>query len=266
MSNYFIDCLKALKNFTGLKVLFAFTVLAWFYLFFREKNKTLRAIFVTVPFVVIVVFICPLTMWLFEKVGLDTDTYYRMLWIIPMGMITVYAAVRLCQRTLWTRVAGLIAGALVIALSGVYVYSSPIFFETENMYGLPQQTIDVVDYIRSIDEHDIITVCPSANLITTIRQYDSLIRMPYGRDMFNPSLNYYHPVYEVFEQTPKLNFKNLLKVSRDFEVEYFIVHATRLLDDDPVEAGLEYVGTVQDHNIYKDPVIAEQIALLDEFY
>lgn len=266
MGDYFLTCLKAVKNFTGLKPLFGFAILAWFYLFFREKNKTLRVIFVGMPLVLMLIFICPFTMWAFEKVGLDTDTYYRMIWIIPIGMITVYAGVRLIKKNVKTRIIGLVLISLVIGFSGSYIYNCPVFFKTENMYGLPQQTIDVVDFIRSQDSHDIINVCPSADLITTIRQYDSKMRMPYGRDMFNASLNYEHPMFEVFERPERLNYENLVKTGREFEVEYYIVYESRLVEDNPEDAGLIFVGEVKDHMIYKDPVVSERIALLEEYY
>ena len=266
MLDNFILCLKALKNFTGLKLLFALSFIAWFYLFFRERDKTKRIIFVFMPLIVGVLFVCPVTYELFGLCGLDTDIYYRILWIIPFGFMTVYTLVKLMNRGLKSRIIGLVVSGALIALCGRCIYTCDIFFESENAYGLPQQTINVVDFIRSIDDHERVTVLPSADLITTIRQYDATICMPYGRDMFNAALNYTHPVYEVYERPERLNFHDLLEVTREFEVEYFIVYAARLLDDDPIEAGLEYVGTVDDHLIYRDPVIADYIAEVEKYY
>lgn len=266
MVDIFILCLKALKNYTGLKLLFVLSLVAWFYLFFREKDKNLKVALVVMPFIITLIFICPLSYIVFDKIGLDTDIYYRILWIIPLGIMTVYSFVRFFNRSVKMRLLGLLLSAAIIALSGKCIYTCDIFFKSENLYGLPQQTINVVDYLRSIDQHERITVCPSADLITTIRQYDSTICMPYGRDMFNAALNYTHPVYEIYERAERLNFKELLKVSRDYEIEYFIVYAARLLEDDPIEAGLVYVGEVDDHIIYKDPVMSERIKIVDQYY
>lgn len=266
MIDIFVLCLKALKNYTGLKLLFALSLVAWFYLFFREKNKTIRVALVFMPFITMLVFICPLTYFVFDKVGLDTDIYYRMLWMIPFGILTVYAMVKFFNKNIKYRLLGLLLSSALIVFSGRLIYTCDIFFKSENVYGLPQQTLNVVDYLRSIDNHERITVLPSADLITTIRQYDATICMPYGRDMFNASLNYTHPVYEVYERAERLNFKELLKVSRDYEIEYFIVYAARLLEDDPIEAGLVYVGEVDDHLIYRDPVMSERIKLIEQYY
>jgi len=266
MLDNFILCLKALKNFTGLRLLLVVSLIAWFYLFFREKDKSKKVILVFMPFVLGLIFVCPVTYYLFGKCGLDTDIYYRILWIIPFGFLTVYAMVKFINRGLLWRTSGMVVAAALIVVSGRCIYTCDIFFKSENAYGLPQQTINVVDFIRSVDDHERITVLPSADLITTIRQYDATICMPYGRDMFNAALNYTHPVYEVYERPERLNFHNLLEVTREFEVEYFIVYAARLLDDDPIEAGLEYVGEVDDHLIYRDPVVAEYIKEIEKYY
>ena len=266
MVDIFILCLKALKNYTGLKLLFVLSLIAWFYLFFREKNKNLRVVLVFMPFIVALLFVCPLTYIIFDKVGLDTDIYYRIIWMIPLGVLTVYSMVKLCNKSIRTRIIGLVISAALIVISGKCIYTSNTFFKSENIYGLPQQTINVVDYLRSIDKHERITVLPSADLITTIRQYDATICMPYGRDMFNAALEYTHPVFEIYEHTDRLNFSDLLEVTRDYEIEYIIVYAARLLDDDPIDAGLVYVGEVDDHLIYQDPVMAERIKLVDQYY
>ena len=261
-----MECLRAAKNYTGLKLLFALTVIAWFVLFFKEKNKNIRIAYVVMPVVVMVVFVCPVTMYLYRKVGLDADTYYRILWIIPMGMITVYTAVKLFEKNAKTRIIGGAITVVLIVLCGKYIYGSEIFFKSENIYGIPQQTINVVEFIRDNDDHESFTVLPSADLITTIRQYDARVRMPYGRDMYNASLEYYNPVYEVYEKPELLNFKDLVEVTRYLEVEYIIVYKARLTEDDPGEAGLEYVGEVDDHLIYRDPVVSDLMKSVDQYY
>lgn len=260
------ECLKAVKNYTGFKLLFGLTLIAWFILFFKEKNKSIRNAFVIMPVIVMVVFVCPLTLYLYDRVGIDKDTYYRILWIIPMGIITVYAAVKLFDRGIRCRIIGALITVALIILFGKCVYTSDSFFKGENIYGIPQQTIDVVEFIKANDDHESFTVLPSADLITTIRQYDARVRMPYGRDMFNPKLNYYHPAFEVYEKPERLNFKNLVEVSRYLEVEYIIVYAARLCEDSPEEAGLEYVGTVDDHLIYRDPVVSDLMKSIDQYY
>lgn len=266
MLDTFIICLKALKNYTGLKLLFGLTLIAWIYLLVCEKRKSVRTMFVLLPLIIGILFVCPFSYMIFSSVGLDKDIYYRLLWILPLGMLTVYAIVKMFKKNWKTRLLGTLIAVALIAVTGRCIYTCEILFKSENIYGIPQQTINVVDFLRNIDQHERITVLPSADLITTIRQYDSTVCMPYGRDIYNASLEYTHPIYELYERPERLNFENLLTLSRDFEIEYIIVYAARLLEDDPEAAGLEYLGCVDDHLIYRDPVMAERIALLDTYY
>lgn len=266
MINLFIECLRALKNYTGLKFLFGLTFLAWFYLFFREKDKSRRVIFVIMPVLVMIVFLCPLTFFLFTKARLDTDVYYRMLWMIPMGIITVYAMVKFAGEGLKKRIAvGIVSCVLIIAF-GNCVYKSPIFFKSENVYGIPQQTIDIVDFIKEADGKSRISILPSADLVTTIRQYDANIMIPYGRDTFVNTYEIMNPVFVAFEQTPVLNYKNLVEASREYEVEYIVVHVAKPTEDNPLDAGLEYVGEVDDHLIYRDKLISDRVDEMEKYY
>ncbi len=267
MTELLLTTLKAVKNYSGMKLLLVIPVVLCVYLFFREKNKVLRILFVFFPIVSGLVFVCPLTLWVYDRVGLDEGTYYRMLWIIPFGIIAVYALVKIALSFgAKGRIAAVIISIAAIILSGSFIYSSPVLYPSENIYGLPQTTVDIVDYIRSIDPHQRITVLPSSTTVTSIRQYDADILMPYGRDMFNPSLNYYHPVYEAFEKAETIKMDELLEASRSFDVEYILLYAAKLTDKDPEEAGLIYLTTIDDHKIYRDPVVSERIKEIDRYY
>ena len=266
MADTFISCLKILKNYTGMKLLFALTVLAWVYLLFVEKNRTKKIILVFMPLVMVLLFICPLTYMAFEATGLDVDTYYRLLWMIPMGIITVYGVLYACHKNPRYRLLGTLVTTILFMVFGKCIYTSDSFFKSENIYGLPQQTIDIVDYIRSHDTHSRLTVLPSADLITTIRQYDANICMPYGRDMFNPNLDFSNPVYDAFEGVDRIDVPSLLEATREYEVEYIIIHAATLVDGDPTDFGLELLGNVDDHLIYRDPVMAERIEEMEKYY
>ncbi len=263
MKELFFDCLRALKNYTGLRPFFALVIPAFVYLFLKEKNRSLRAVFLYMPLITGAVFLCPLTLKIYEMTGLDRDTYYRILWIIPFGLMAVYAAVRVMGKY---KIAGVIIASALMVLSGRFIYTSPILYPSENIYGLPQCTLDIVDYLRSIDDHQRITVLPSSSIITSIRQYDADILMPYGRDMFNPILNYTHPVYDAFEKKSPIEMEELIEVSREYEVQYYIIYEALLTDMDPEEAGLTYLTTIDDHRIYVDPVMTERIAEIDRYY
>lgn len=267
MKELLIDILKALKNYSGMKPLFALSAAAFVILLKKEKEPAKRILFLLFPVAAGLIFLCPLTLLLYRKANLDTSIYYRILWIIPFGILTAYAMVQLAfSGGKRIKIASVIISAALIVLSGSFIYRSPVLYRSENIYGLPQTTVDIVDYLRSIDSHKRITVLPSSTTVTSIRQYDANILMPYGRDMFNPALDYYHPVYEAFEKAPVIDMEELVTVSREFDVEYYLLYAAKLTDKDPEEAGLIYLTTIDDHKIYRDPVITEKIKEIDKYY
>ena len=122
MFGIFMESLVIFKLYTGLRWLFALTLAAWLYLLFKEKNKTLRILFVYAPLLILLLFLFPLSRKFFVAAGLDGETYYRILWTIPMGMITCYGACRFFAR--YPKVGLVVMGGLVVAC-GSLVYKSP---------------------------------------------------------------------------------------------------------------------------------------------
>ncbi len=108
MFGIFMESLVIFKLYTGLRGLFVLSLLAWIYLLFCEKDKTIRALFVYAPVMILLVFLFPLSRKLFVAAGLDGETYYRVIWTIPMGMAAVYGGCSLFARfrTLGTVVIG----------------------------------------------------------------------------------------------------------------------------------------------------------------
>lgn len=246
-----------------MKLLFALTAIAWIYLFVKEKNKTIRVIFVYMPLVVLLAFICPITYKMFELTHLDTAIYYRILWVIPMAMVTVYAVVKVSSKNTLTRVIALVVSAGLFVLCGKCIYSSDRMYKSENEYAIPQDTVMVVDRIRQdAPKRQRITVLSPSILTLYIRQYDADICMPYGREMFDINNNYSIPIFEEFEQSDPIKMESLLEQSRAFEVEYIVFYAGSNTDVDPAEAGLKYVDTIGNYIIYRDSYMS---ALIDEW-
>ncbi|MCR4851276.1 MAG: hypothetical protein K5870_08455 [Lachnospiraceae bacterium] len=266
MVNLFIICLKTVRDFMGMKLLLVLTVAVWLYLLKCEKNKTLRVIFVYAPLITMLFFVCPLGYKIYELSRLDTDTYYRILWTVPCAMVTVYGMVRLIGEKAKTRIIGAVTCILLIALCGDYVYDSPLLYKSENSYAIPGDTITVVDALREYDDHPIITALFPNVLTLYVRQYDSMIRMPYGREVFDLRKDYTHPVYEVFELPEVINMKKLLDTTREFEVQYIVFYAGQKTDITPEEAGLKYIDKKGNYTIYQDPEIAELIKEWEKYY
>ncbi|MCR4789179.1 MAG: hypothetical protein K5888_11380 [Lachnospiraceae bacterium] len=266
MVNLFIICLKTVRDYMGMKLLLVLTVGMWLYLFKAEKNRTFRTIFVYAPAVIMLLFVCPISYKIYEISRLDMDTYYRILWTIPVAMITVYGMVRLMGENFKRRIIVLIVSALLIGVCGKYVYASPLLYKSENAYAIPGDTISVVESLREYDSHPIITALFPSVLTLYVRQYDSKIRMPYGREVFDLRKDYTHPVYEQFELPEVIEMDSLLDVTRQFEVEYIVFYAGQKTDVSPEEAGLKFIDQKGNYIIYQDPEIAELIKEWEKYY
>lgn len=89
--NSWNEILQFYKNYIGNGAIFLLYLAALLYLIFAEKKKQTRTILVSAPVAVMVLFSFPPFKLLFEVLGLDSETYYRILWLLPMGIIIAYA-------------------------------------------------------------------------------------------------------------------------------------------------------------------------------
>ena len=148
MFGIFMESLVIFKLYTGLKLLFVLTLVSFLYLLVTEKDKTIRQLFVYAPVLILVLFLFPVSRKLFVAMGLDGETYYRVLWTIPMGMITAYGAVRFTGRH---RRIGLLVSMVLIILCGSYVYKSDYISKAENLYHIPDTVVRICDLIHPSD-------------------------------------------------------------------------------------------------------------------
>ena len=98
MFGIFMEGLVIFKLYTGLKFLLVLTLVAWVYLLVTEKDRRIRLLLVYAPLIIVVLFLFPLSRKLFVAAGLDGETYYRILWTIPMGIIAVFGACRIFSK------------------------------------------------------------------------------------------------------------------------------------------------------------------------
>lgn len=263
MFGIFMESLVILKLYTGLRWLFGLTLLFWIYLLLREKDRVIRILFVYTPFLIVLLFLCPLSRKLFVAAGLDGETYYRVLWTIPMGMIACYGACRFFARC--PRV-GLVVMSGMIVVCGSFVYQSPYISKAENLYHIPDSVIHVCDYIGNKDADDQVTALFPEEMIHYVRQYDATIKMPYGREMLVERWDYYHPVHEIIEKHEVLPMKELLEATRQENCQYLVFRTDQQMDMPAEESGLIWRATIDGYNIYEDPVVTQIVTEWKENY
>lgn len=254
MFGIFMESFVILKLYTGLKLLLLLSALAWVYLLVTEKNKSIRILLVYAPVIVVALFLFPVSRKGFVAIGLDGETYYRILWTIPLGIIFVYGICRLFERH---RRIGLIVGAVSIVLCGSYVYKGAYISKAENLYHIPDTVIKICDLIGPEDESSRVKAVMPGELIHFVRQYDTSITMPYGREMLVNAWDYYNAVYEAMEKPEVVDMEELLKATREDYCQYIVMAKERRTDKEPVECGLLLLDEIDGYLIYEDPVTME---------
>ncbi|MCI8570945.1 MAG: hypothetical protein HFI43_06010 [Lachnospiraceae bacterium] len=263
MFGIFMESLVIFKLYTGLKFLFLLTLLAWGYLLVKEKDSRVRVLLVYAPVIILVLFLFPMSRKVFVAAGLDGETYYRILWTIPMGVVAVYGLCRLFEKY---KKAGLMVSAALIILCGTFVYQSGYISRAENLYHIPDTVIKICDRIRPENPDARVSAVMPPELIHFVRQYDAAINMPYGREMLVERWDYYNAVYEAMEKTEVVEMEKLLEAVRADYCQYIVMHQSRQTDQDPEACGLTLVDEIDGYLIYEDPVTAQTVEGWQKYY
>lgn len=249
------NILQFYKNYIGNGLSFYLFVVAFVFLLFTEKRKQVRTILVIAPLVIILLFTFPPFKMLFDVIGLDSETYYRILWLIPMGITIAYAGVKLFEKYIWV---GIAAMCLLVAYTGSYVYDNVNITKAENGYHIPQMVVNVCDTVLADageDESRVWAVFP-AEFIHYVRQYSDVICMPYGREALVDRWAFHYPLEDLMEAKLVETDKLAAKV-RESWCEYVILSENKKFTEPMEDYGFEVVDTVNGYNIYRDSEIEQ---------
>ncbi|MDD3368809.1 MAG: hypothetical protein PHP50_08010 [Lachnospiraceae bacterium] len=238
-----------IQNYKGSGLLLLLYLGALALLFLKEKNWPKRILLVSVPVCILIVFMIPLFQIAFNHF-LDPETYYRMLWILPMSVTIAYAGIRLLEGH---RRMVLIIMTVMIVLSGKYVYTGDYMAEAENAYHIPQTVVDVCDVILPEDGSQVCAVFPD-DLIHYVRQYSSRIIMPYGREMLVHRWDYDDPFYRLMQQE-NMETGELSVTAKGYNCNYIILSTEKTFQQPMEDYGYEIVATIDGYNIYKDTTV-----------
>lgn len=263
MFGIFMESFVILKLYTGLKLLFLLSAFAWVYLLVTEKNKSIRILLIYAPIIVVALFLFPVSRKGFVAIGLDGETYYRILWTIPMGIIFVYGICRLFERH---RRVGLLVGAALTVVCGSYVYKNTYISKAENLYHIPDTVVKICDLIGPDDADSRVSAVMPGELIHFVRQYDASINMPYGREMLVNAWDYYNAVYEAMEKPEVVDMEELLKATREEYCQYIVMAKERQTNQDPEESGLLLLDEIDGYLIYEDPVTTKIVNSWQDYY
>lgn len=185
------------REYMGTGLITIWFVLAVIYLFLCEKRKEIRVMFVYMPVILLILFFNPLFANLvYSFIG--EEIYYRLLWLLPVTPVIAYAVsdiygkLRGKKRLLFAA-----AAAVLIMVSGSFIYADVNFRRAENIYHVPDSVVEICDAIE-IEGREVTAVFP-AELIQYVRQYSGTVCMPYGREQTVERWNIYNSLYNIME-------------------------------------------------------------------
>lgn len=224
---------------------------ALIFLCLTEENHGKKTILVYSSLFMLFYFFCPITAYVMLKY--DQEIFYRTLWFLPVSVGIAYAVIRLIgreERVIRKLVIGFLA-CLFIICGGDYSYDNPTFVEAENLYHIPNYVKDVADAISPHDSAKWVDAVVPQEMISYIRQYDSTIHLPYGREVLIERWNLWHPMFQTME-AETVYAKTLAEQAREENCQYIILHVDKVFDEDIQQYDFKLVDTIDDYCIYLD--------------
>ena len=260
MYGIFMECWVSLKLFFGNPLLAVLLVASSIYIIVTEKNLYKKILLGILPVVILVGFLLPVTKIVYVAVFDEgSDTYYRVLWLLPMYMVIGYALCKLIfsfESKMKQRIA-LVVSIVVVVLSGSLVYLNQYMSPAQNLYHIPQNVVDICDEILPAEGEPRVRAAFPSELVHFVRQYSTNILMPYGREMVVTQWDYYNLVYEVMEKPEVIDAEELVDATRQTGCRYIILANDRKIDKNLTTLGLKLIKTVDKYYIYEDPTIAQ---------
>ena len=250
MWGIFLESVVIFKNYVGFhqyKFLFVIYLFFLLYLLLTEKNRRIRAVFVYAPILLLACFFCPLFRKGFVSLLNDAETYYRLLWLLQMSLVSAYGAVKLFGKY---RKTGLFIMCAAIVLCGSFVYRSEYITKAQNWYHLPEEAVEVARLIEP-EEGRVMALVP-ADLVYYIRQYSTNINMPYGRELLIARWDYYNDMYEAMEEAEVIQTASFVELTREYGCHYVVLKKERELQEPLTEYGFELYARTDTYLIYRD--------------
>ena len=242
------------RDYSGKGAILTFFLIALLYLFVTEKEKTIKIVILYCSIFLLVLFFCPLFAYLLIHVLFDNEVYYRLIWLMPIGITIAYAMTRLIinEKVFLRKLIIGVVGAIIIMWNGSFVYSNPTFVKAENAYQIPQVVVEICEVIRS--DEDYVRACMPEELIPTVRQYTSMIRMPYGRENLVGRWNFAHPMYETAKQEV-IDVELFCTQGREYNCHFIVVGDNHELKGSFEDYDYSFVTKIGIYSIYKDDLI-----------
>lgn len=249
------DAVDLFVTYMGSGIIVGWFVLSLLYLFLKEKDPAKRVLFLYFPVIILLLYFNPLFVKIIYSI-IGEEIYYRFLWIIPMSITISYVAV-----SAWAELKGriqLLFGAacvLLVMVSGRLIYLNQHFSVADNLYHVPKAVVEICDAIH-VEGREVTAAFP-IELVQYVRQYDSTICMPYGREVILTQWGKESELLDLISQD-EIDMELLAKLSKNSDngnimcCNYIILPEDTILIGNPEEYGIVLYDTIEGYNVYHD--------------
>lgn len=213
---------------------------------FRRKDKNYYILgWYTVIYAVLV--LNPISALILGKLGLD-GVYWRTLWMIPTGGMIAYTFTQLVslKKLRMFRPLLIVVCSIVIVLSGKLIYNSNNFQLAENPYKIPQEVIEVSEYIEPGN-----AVLAPLDVMIWLRTYDADIYLPIGRQSYffegNEEKN---SLIQSLSDPAVTDVEYIASNAMRYGCRYIVIENNREMDGQWEDFGYELVGQTERYIIY----------------
>lgn len=255
------EAITLFREYMGTGLIVVWYVLSVIYLFETEKNKAFRILFVYVPVILLLLYFNPLFAGLVFRLA-DGEIYYRILWLLPITVVTAYACVRIfgelkgLARSVWA-----VAAAALLMVSGSFIYDNPYFKAAENLYHVPSDVVSICDAI-TVPGREVKAVFP-LELVQYVRQYSPVICMPYGREITVERWNHLDELCDAME-AEEIELSWLAPLAKEAECHFIILRQDKTVIGRVEDYNWVWFGGTEDYTIYRDMDIPLDIPVTAE--
>lgn len=243
------DVITLFREYMGTGLIVILYLLCLVYLYLKEEKKYIRLLFVGVPVCLLLLYFNPLFAEIVYRFAGD-EIYYRILWLLPMTICIAYTICHICARIDEKKqMTFLVTIALVLVLSGKYIYSNPHFGKAENRYHVPDSVVNICDSII-VPGREVMAVFPR-ELLQYVRQYSAFVCMPYGREVLVERWNWNIELETAMEREV-VDLEELVPLACESGCHYIILPENKELRGNPPEYGLEIFGQTDGYIIYRN--------------
>lgn len=257
MSSILQSIFTIYSEYTGSGILVVLFFVGLIFIALSEKDRSNKTIFLYGNMIIIALIFFPLTYYLYVRY-VDTGTYWRIWWLLPMGICLAYVGTRLIYRH---RVNGMLMFFIILLLGGRLVYTGKtngLVEAAQNPYQIPQEVINIVDVMEydhrervEDTEYDYLMAAFPAEFLEFVRQYDVRVRMPYGREMLDPNWGGSAAGFYTAMNADTNCYELLAEKCMYNSVDYIVINGLKSDEDVPEENGFVLISIVEQYRIYR---------------